>query len=252
MHLEDFDVDDLITCSRAFASLGDGVTSMEQIAARLTTYLQTTLELHDGRPACALVRLYKTHRLGDLPDDDRGFAERSAGEPLDPTTSCLTLLGTAGAERPWNDRRQSKRHQAIPLTNVDSVERSPMIIQLIRQFGLDVADVVRPARAMKIERHHEQFNVFYVPEAAGSPSVPAQHDFVMPYGIRSVVGCGGLLPDGELFAVIFFMVVPVSEHTADLFRSLALSVKSALVPFTFKVFAATDEPGAAAMTGVPR
>jgi hypothetical protein len=84
--------------------------------------------------------------------------------------------------------------------------------------------------------HHRDYDVFFVPDALNSPLVPAQDGFVVPYGIRSVVGCGGVLPSGELFALILFTTLQLSAETADLFRTLALSVKATVVPFTFKVF----------------
>jgi two-component system, NtrC family, sensor kinase len=82
------------------------------------------------------------------------------------------------------------------------------------------------------------FNVFHVPEAKGSSYIPAQRDFVIPYSVCSVVGFGGLLPDGELFATILFSRVPVARGIADLFRPLALNLKLAMLPFVGrKVFA---------------
>jgi sigma-B regulation protein RsbU (phosphoserine phosphatase) len=73
--------------------------------------------------------------------------------------------------------------------------------------------------------------VFFVAEALGSPYVPAQEDFVIPSGIRSVLGFGGVLPSGELFAVILFSQTPIAAATAERFGSIALSVKLALLAF---------------------
>ena len=53
-----------------------------------------------------------------------------------------TLLATAGDEPEWNSRHTSRGHAAIPLPSARIVERFPMIAQLIRQLGFDVADVV--------------------------------------------------------------------------------------------------------------
>ncbi|MFN2462544.1 MAG: hypothetical protein ABR573_01410, partial [Candidatus Dormibacteria bacterium] len=75
------------------------------------------------------------------------------------------------------------------------------------------------------------YNVFYVPEAAGSPHVPAQ-DFVRDHAIRSVLGFGGLLLSGELFAVVMFTRVSVPARTAGMFRLLAQATKQAIEPFT--------------------
>ena len=82
------------------------------------------------------------------------------------------------------------------------------------------------------------FNTFYVPEAVGSPYIPAQDDFVIPYGIKSVLGFGGVLSSGELFVVIMFSKTSIPSQTAEGFKNLAPSVKVAVEPFVGKkVFA---------------
>jgi len=80
-----------------------------------------------------------------------------------------------------------------------------------------------------LDTEQSNFNVFHVPEAQGSPYVPAQKEFVIPYGVKSVVGFGGLLPTGDLFAVILFSRVHVPHESAQLFKTLALSTKLAMV-----------------------
>jgi len=72
------------------------------------------------------------------------------------------------------------------------------------------------------------YNVFHVADAKGSPYIPAQEDFVVPYGIKSVVGFGGVLASGNLFAVIMFCKVSVPRAAADSFKALALDVKTAV------------------------
>jgi hypothetical protein len=235
--LETLTVDDLIALRSAFDDLADGAGTMEEMAAGITGHLFAVLREATGGPACALVRLYKTHRYDALPPRHRDFAARTAREPLSPSTRCLTLLGSAGIEPAWNDPARSEGHQAIPLTSEAVVEKSPMIAHLIAQLGLDVAEVVRPDPLARIDRHHERYDIFYVPEARRSPSVPAQKDFVVPYEVRSTVGCGGLLPSGDMFALVLFARVAVPPRTAELFRTVALSVKSAIIPYTFKTFA---------------
>jgi hypothetical protein len=106
-----------------------------------------------------------------------------------------------------------------------------MISQLIVQFGLDIADVVKPEATLMLELEQRTFNVFHVEEAAGSPFVPAQQDFVVPFGIRSVLGFGGMLPDGNLIAIIMFSKVRIPREKADMFKTLSLSAKLAVLPF---------------------
>lgn len=66
--------------------------------------------------------------------------------------------------------------------------------------------------------------------------IPAQ-DFVQRYEVESVLGCGGQLPDGELYAVIAFARVTISRESAEIFKPLALAAKLALLPFLSTTFA---------------
>jgi len=143
---------------------------------------------------------------------------------------CLTLLATAGEEPAWNDRRASVAHRALPLTSAESIARSPMISQLIRQLGVEIGTLLTPSE-MIVDNTQHSFNVFHVPDAVGSPHIPAQQQFVIPYGVQSVLGFGGLLPPGELFATILFTRTRVPREVAERFKTLALNVKVALLPF---------------------
>ncbi len=83
---------------------------------------------------------------------------------------------------------------------------------------------------MLVDSDERRYNVFHVEVAQGSPHIPAQ-DFVERYGVRSVLGCGGQLPDGELYAAILFSRDSISRETADAFKPLTLALKLALLPF---------------------
>jgi hypothetical protein len=153
------------------------------------------------------------------------------GQTPGPSMRCLTLLGSVGDQPTWNGRRSSTGHQAIPLPSADIIEKAPMIAQLVRQFGLELTDIVQPTTDLVRGLGGKTYGVFHVPEAPGSPYIPAQKDFVLKFGIRSVVGFGGSLPSDDLFAVILFARVPISSETADRFRNLALDVKSGFFPY---------------------
>ena len=144
---------------------------------------------------------------------------------------CLTLLATRGQESDWNDRRKSRGHAAIPLPSEKIVENAPMISQLIAQLGVDVSAIPRPEPDVIVDLAQKSYNVFHVAEARGSSYIPAQDEFVVPYGIHSVLGFGGVLPSGNLFATIMFTKTAVPRETADLFANIALAVKLAILPF---------------------
>jgi hypothetical protein len=113
-----------------------------------------------------------------------------------------------------------------------------MIAQLIGQLGVEINVLLAPEARLVIDSEQHRFNVFYVAEAKGSPFIPAQREFVVPHGIRSVLGFGGLLPTGELFATILFSKTYIPRDVADRFKTLALNVGVALLPFASRrVFA---------------
>ena len=227
-----FGLSEMLRCSTELRRATKDAPTMEEAAQRVCRVLYDELVGGDGAKACALVRCYKTHPYGKLEPGLQSFAKALLkADAIAPATRCLTLLGTAGDEPAWNSRRRSAGHQAIPLPSADIVEKAPMIAQLIRQFGLELNDVVQPTTDLVRSLTGKTYGVFHVADAAGSPYIPAQTDFVARFGIRSVVGFGGSLPSGDLFAVILFTRVPVSSEAADRFRNLALDVKSGFFPF---------------------
>jgi hypothetical protein len=106
-----------------------------------------------------------------------------------------------------------------------------MILQLIQQFGLEVKSVIDPSPTLITKTPHKAFNVFYVPQAAGSPYIPAQAQFVVPYNIQFVLGFGGMLPSGNLFAVILFSKVAIPVETAHRFRWISAYIRIAIESF---------------------
>lgn len=206
---------------------------MEDVAGRVVGWLHEHLSLPGGEGrACALVRMFVTMPYASLEPEQQDFARTLlGGEPVDPAMKCLTLLASAGELEPWNSRHTSAGHKALPLQGGQGIERSPMIAQLIRQLGVELETLLSPDFDVMVDAAQRTFNVFHIQEAKGSPYIPAQADFVVPHRIRSVIGFGGVLPPGEMFATILFARAPIPREIADLFKTVALNVKVALLPF---------------------
>lgn len=230
----------MVDCGFSLSQLRMGIDSMESASNKIVNYFyEHLIDMETGNPACALIRCFKTHPYWELDGELRQSAQSILGNYLpSPTLKCLTLLATAGLKPEWNSRHQSTGHKAIPLVSKEMVTNFPMISQLIGQFGLDVGTVLEPNPDLLIDLEQKKLNVFHVPEAIGSPYIPSQDSFVIPCKIKSVLGFGGLLPSGNLFAIIMFSKVNISHKTAEIFQTLALNVKSVLLPFDGKaVFA---------------
>jgi hypothetical protein len=235
-----FTLADMTRCGADLRLFGHDSKSLQETAGRIVRYLYDQL----GRPstgerACVLVRLYKTHAYGDLDRELREFGRSSMpSATLESTTKCLTLLGTAGEKPEWNSCKDSKGHRVIPLPSAQVVEQIPMIAQLVRQFGIEVTSLLESKPEIIRDLDQRTYHVFYVPTASGSPFIPAQQEFVVLHGVESVLGFGGMLPDGNLFAVIMFARVHIPVETAQMFRTIALNVKMAVLPFAqARVFA---------------
>jgi hypothetical protein len=240
-NLAHFTLSDMTECGAALRKIGAGATTMEEVANRIVQYLYNHFtDPQTGGKSLALVRLFKTHAYSDLEPALRLVVQRSLGrEAASPQMKSLTLLATAGEHPDWNIRQTSQGHQAIPLISAELVAQSPMISQFIRQLGLEIGTVLEPDPELVVDLEQTTFNVFHVPQAAGSPFVPAQTEFVIPYGVQSVLGFGGMLASGNLLAIIMFSKTPIPRDTADLFKTLALNAKMALLPFEGKAVFAT-------------
>lgn len=222
---------EMVALSAALRRTRTGTRSMEEAAESVVRRLYDGLDDGEQRN-CVLVRFFKTHRFDQLDETTQRAARSLVGEgELAGSTKCLTLLATAGDEPEWNDRRLSRGHRAVPLVSDEMIAKFPMISQLISQLGVQTSALLEADPELVVRLDEQTYNVFHVPEAVGSAHIPAQEDFVLRFGVRSVVGFGGMLASGDLFAVVLFSRAAVPARTAELLETLALSVKVAVQAF---------------------
>ena len=242
-HLRSFHLRHMTACGAVLRRLGTGAISIQEVAHRLVRHLYTSFTMDQtGEPACALIRLFKTTPYGLLTPDLQALADRKL-QPQQPSPSlpCLTLLASAGLHPGWNDPALSSRFRVLPLNGPEVLERLPMFHQLFNQLGFTLPHASTSNENVLLDPGEHGFNVFHIPEAPGSPHVPEQEEFVRKYGIRSVLGFGAPLPNGEMFATILFSKDYISDDTAQLFKPLALCAQIALAPFA-KPTATTGQP----------
>lgn len=228
---------DLAALGKSLGIFSTTAKTMESAAERAATLLFQSFENPvTGEADCALARIFKTHPYSQLSEDLQTYARRQAPEiSFSPETTCLTLIGTAGLDPAWNSRHLSAGHRAIALASVEVVERAPMIANLFRQLGCELEWVVKPNPDVLL-MSQRTFNVFFVEDAHGSEFIPSQTGFVIPFGIRSVVGFGGALPTGELFVAVMFLKTAISSEVALRFSSLALELRALLGQYEGRVF----------------
>lgn len=234
MHdLENFALSDMVSCGMSMRKLAAGCPTLEAAANQFVQFLYDGFRNEKTQERnCVLVRYFQTLPYGRLEPALQAFARGGLeSERIENHTKCLTLLATRGLEEDWNSRHRSSGHKAIPLPSPEIAGRFPMIAQLVKQFGIEIDALLDPDSSIFLESEGKTYNVFHVAAAQGSPVIPAQESFIVPYGVASVLGFGGVLPGGELFAFILFSRVPISRETADAFSTISLSAKLAVMPY---------------------
>lgn len=234
----------MTACGAALRQLGAGARTFEDVADRLVRHLYTSLTMpQTGQPACVLIRLFKTTRYELLAPDLKTLADQRLGEtPGTPSMTCLTLVASAGMVPGWNHPTLSSRFRVIPFGTADDLDKLPMFSQLFRQLGVELPRLVEQSRACSSIRASRPSTSFMFLMPVGSPHVPAQEEFVQKHGIRSVLGFGAPLPDGQLFSIILFSQDVIPESTAELFKPLALCAQTALAPYAVTLRTSPTQP----------
>ncbi len=245
--LTKFTLRDMSECGLALRQITEKADCME-VASDLIIkhFYEHLIDKNTGEKSCILVRFFKTHAYEKLTPELQEYARdmlenNPVADSLKDKLKCLTLLATAGELPEWNSRYKSVGHKAIPLVNEDTIHRIPMISQLVKQLGLNPEMVLQPDPNLSIDLEQRMYNVFYVPDALNSPYIPSQTSFVIPFGVKSVIGFGGLLPSGDMFAVLMFLRVTVPQTIVESIRPLALNVKTAILPFDDRVFSGVNK-----------
>ncbi len=218
--------------------------SLEEAAQALATALHTQFQ-----ESVVLARVYFTVPFGALPATNKAFVQKlaesaGAASDLKATTPVLSLIGTAGQEVDWNDRRKSKDHVGIPLTSSVFVDAIPMISRLLKELGVPL-DWVDTQDAEIVKKMDRAAGLFFVENAAeatdhqGRKIIPAQ-DFVSGHNVKTVFGVGGGYAGGQIVVVVAFCRDLIPRASAERFVALRDAFKgntSSLVE-TAKVFSA--------------
>lgn len=234
---------DLVDLRRALALAATGCSTMESVGKQLMDILYRELQGENpADPQVALVRCFVTcpystlSTQGDLQERARKLLGDT--EP-NPSHRCLVLLGTRGMEPAWDQRQLSTGHQVIPLGSPGLMQKTPMITELCRQIGITRTAFLNPGQPHRLDLALRRAGCFHIAEAAGSPFIPAQSDFVHRYRVRSVLGLGAPLDEQDFFAVLLFARVPLSAELAAAMKPLTVSIKLALSVLRHRLFVAS-------------
>ncbi|MCB8942099.1 MAG: sensor histidine kinase [Ardenticatenaceae bacterium] len=226
-----FTLNDMTTCGAALRQLGDSASSMEDAGNRIVRYLYDHLVDGEGERATALVRFFITRPYHTLPPDLQQHVNTLLAKPPDdPALKCQTLLATIGDNPAWHSRHNSRYYKVHPLSK-EIVDANPMFAQVSEIFGIVLEQAVTRDPELVLNLAHETYNILHVYDARDNQYVPDQVDFVIPYGIKSVLVMFSLLPSGNIFTVVIFTKATVPRELLDYFRPLTLNVKMAILPF---------------------
>lgn len=237
-----FSLKDMTACGAALRQMGDGATSMEETAQKMVRYLYDHLVDTESNRAAALVRFFITKPYGELNDALQQHVNGLLGKvPNDPALKCQTLLATVGDNPEWHSRHNSRYYKIHPLSK-EIVDANPMFAQVSEMFGIVLEQAVNRDPELVLDLEQETYNVLHVHDARDSEYIPDQADFVIPYGIKSVLVFFSLLPSGNIFTIVLFAKVTVPRELIDYFRPLTLNVKMAILPFDDTAVFTTDTP----------
>lgn len=175
----------------------------------------------DGNPQLALVRVFRLVHADDLPTKLRALV------PAD-DHYVFTLTGSYGMEANWCHRTRSAAHQAISLNRIAFTDNVPMFLDIFDQLSINM-DRLRDAGEVTM---HGYKGSYYIPDAPQHNSLADQDNFIVPYGIRSVIGFGGHIQDlnreQSLFILAAFARVPITADAADHFLAMQDHVAASL------------------------
>ncbi len=206
-----------------------GQGSIEETAQALTRALVERFP-----ESLVLARLYVTVTQAELPAEDQAFVAKVADArsvTLSPSTPILSLLGTAGTQRDWNERRRSVGYRGIPLVSDAFIQQIPMMARLLADLGVQLDLLNAPDAGVSLVRR-DWSGLFHVLDARTSRDqqgrliIPEQ-DFVAEHGVKTVFGVAGSYPDGRIAVLILFTRETIPREIAERFLPIITQFKVA-------------------------
>lgn len=185
------------------------LNSFEQAAQVVVRTLYNDICQPNGNPLFALLRVFRFSLYKELHREHQAVADPGI-------THWLTLMATIGEEQDWCDRRLSRNHQVIPADKPPT----PMFDIAFKEIGLRFGGEAHVPMNFREDEDGGFMRYFFEEQAHGSPNIPDQADFVVPYQIQSVVGTGSVFANENAYILIGFTHAPIDETQARKFARL--------------------------------
>jgi hypothetical protein len=189
----------------------DILHSLEDVAHACVTAFHQEFTDENNHPAFALFRIFRMSSFEQLSPEMQSVVNPAEGR-------WLTLMATTGDEPAWQDRQQSQGHACIPMS---AAQQAPMLVEAFHQLDLKWDGVHSNGFQLGRLEQHITTRFFYVPDAAISPYIVAQNDFVKPYNIKSVIGLGSSFASGGAALAIAFSKISIQRPQVELFAELS-------------------------------
>lgn len=205
------------------------LSTAEEVCQSVTKSLYQTFSNSTGENEFALCRIFKSCSFDDFPPELKKHVRKISNEKFLKETKHIALLGTFGEKKEWCSISKSKNHKAFPLNNPQAVQNFPMMLALFNQIGFDISINKDTGSLLFLKKEDREFGLFMIKDAVGNSLIPDQDDFVIPFGIKSVFGFGGMFSTGNIFATIFFSKKKINRQQAEMFHSLIPAFKYAQI-----------------------
>ncbi len=197
----------------------DGLASFEEAAQVVVNTLYREIRQPNGDPLFAMVRIFRLGSYDDLHPDLKAEADPNIER-------WMALTATVGVEQDWCDRRLSEDHQLIPA----DMAATPMMRAAFDQIGLTFGKNTLPPK----EDADGYSHYFHVLEALGSPYIPDQNNFVIPYEIQSVFGFGHVFSNYDSYLCLGFSKTRIIKEEMDKFVNVAPFIGTLLAIYDAK------------------
>lgn len=230
---------DYVSFARALPADLEDYETHEEASQRIVESLYQSFV--DERPYLSLVRIYRLCAYDELAPELQSMTTED-------TPYVMALTGTYGEEEAWCNRHYSQGHKLIPVKPSTVRSQIPMFEKmLVDSMGVDL-DVLYETGDPVAATKGGLSGLFHVPVAEHSPVIPAQEGFVIPYGIESVVGFGGIMAGTAsrytMYVLYAFSKQPINYEAAARFQEIQPFIGAALANTTkrYQVFSTSSTP----------
>ena len=187
----------------------------------------TSIIYEQFKDSIILIRTFATRPFGKLPEANQKFVNdlaqaKEISHLINDEMLVLTLLGTAGVETEWFDRKNSQGHVGIPLASADFIDAIPMMSRLLKQIGLGLEWIDnKDTELVKKTIIERMSGLFFVPDATTEVDqegrkIISANDFVEEYHVKTVFGYGDGYSGTDTFMVtIVFLRETISREKAE-------------------------------------